>query len=93
MNPEFASAARHALATLLHLAGGKTDERPVRQSLRDVDLDTDVVGVDAEDGGGANGGEHVARLRRASTAAITAPLPSSSRCRGDGSSARSTRLS
>jgi hypothetical protein len=32
----------------------------MRQTLRDVDLDTHIVGVDAKDSGGANGSEHAA---------------------------------
>jgi hypothetical protein len=32
----------------------------MRQPLCDIDLDTNIVGVDAEDSSGANRGEHVA---------------------------------
>ena len=48
----------HSLATFLDRARRKTDGRPVRQPIRRVYLDDDVVGIDAEDGGGADRGEH-----------------------------------
>ena len=47
-----------ALAALLHGARRQPDRRPIRQPVRDVHLDSDVVGLDAEYGGGADRGEH-----------------------------------
>jgi hypothetical protein len=47
------------LATLLHRARGKADDRPLRQSLRGVDLDDDVVRIDADKGGRSDSGEHL----------------------------------
>ena len=66
---------RDALAALLHLAGRKPDDRPVRQPLGDVDLDADVVGVDSEHGGGADGGEHAATLGIAADERVIIALP------------------
>ena len=63
VEPGVRERGRHALATLLHLAGRKADEHPMRHAARDVDLDADVVGVDSEDGGGADGGKHAVMLR------------------------------
>ena len=49
-----------ALAALLHRAGRQADGDPLRQTRGDVHLDGDVVGIDAEHCGGADGGEHAA---------------------------------
>ncbi len=69
---------RDALAALLHLAGWKTDDRPVRQPLGDVDLDANVVGVDSEHGGRADGGEHVATLAKPPGGRVIISLPNRS---------------
>jgi hypothetical protein len=47
------------LATLLHRARGEAHDRPLGQSLRGVDLDDDVVRIDADKGGRSDSGEHL----------------------------------
>ena len=53
-----ADGAANAVAALAHARVGQSDEMEPGKSERDVDLDLDDGGVDAEDGGGANAGEH-----------------------------------
>src|SRR6185312_15774175 len=47
-----------ALPALLHRARWEADDGPCRQPACGVDFDGDIVGLDTEDGGGMDGGEH-----------------------------------
>ena len=62
--PRIHERRTHALAALLHGARGQPDDGPLRQPLRRVDLHDHVVGIDAEDGGGVDGGEHATKVVR-----------------------------
>jgi hypothetical protein len=71
------------LATLLHRAGRKADDGPLRESLGRIDFDGDVVSVDAEHGGGADGGEHGHQHSSGSPPeTIDSPRPTSRRLAG-----------
>ena len=50
-----------ALARLLHAPGRESDHGPAREPGGGVHLDGDPEGLDAEHGGGADGGEHAVR--------------------------------
>ena len=52
----------HAVAALADRRVGQAHHREVGQAERDVHLDVDRIGVDAEDGGTAQAGEHDAVL-------------------------------
>src|SRR5512142_1655309 len=56
----------------------------MRQSGRDVDFDTDIIRVDSEDGGRADGGEHDADATPLGLRAIIFRLRAASDCRGAG---------
>jgi hypothetical protein len=70
--PRVGQRRGNTLAALLHRAGGEPDDRELREPLGDVDLDGDIVGIDAEDRGGSHGGEHGGKKarRRRSPASI-----------------------
>ncbi|GAC1647124.1 MAG: hypothetical protein NVS4B3_00680 [Gemmatimonadaceae bacterium] len=52
--------------------------------MRRVHLDRDIVGVDADDGGGAQGCEHRASLSQSPRGRITSRTPEGAFTRGDG---------
>src|SRR5262249_50635548 len=55
---------RDALAALFYFASGKPNGRPIGQTAGDVDLDANVVRLNAGDSSGADGGKHAATLRQ-----------------------------
>jgi hypothetical protein len=50
-----------AFARFLHAAAGQADHRPAGQAGRGIDFHGDGEGLDAEDGGGLDGGKHSRR--------------------------------
>ncbi len=53
-----ADRAAHAVAALAHARVGQADHLKRRQAERDVDFDLHQAGLDPEDGGGPDAGEH-----------------------------------
>ena len=58
LNPGIDERRTDPLATLLDRARREPDDRPLRKPLRRVDLDDDVVRVDADESSRTNRSEH-----------------------------------
>src|SRR5207237_1010987 len=60
----------------------EADDGELREAVGDVDLDGDLVRVDAGDGGGADDGEHGAKMGRGRGVAVIIPTHGQSNERG-----------